>query len=121
MTGRSRATRASASRSFRAGLRLSRVLAAVILAVCPIVGAPRDIGGTQPPAGSHQLTAKEEVIGEQSLEAVRGGKGWPYAVSPDGKHVAWLETRGLEWVVMVDGAPDGRGYDEMRWPVFQSR
>jgi len=65
---------------------------------------------------SSQLTLKEELIGEKSPEALIEPQ--QDTISPDGKHVAWREKRGTEWLFVVDGTAEGRGYDEVRFANF---
>jgi WD40 repeat protein len=63
-------------------------------------------------AASSQLTLKEEFIGEKSPAALIMER-LQDTISPDGQHVAWREKRGTGWLYMLDGAAEGRGYDEL--------
>lgn len=86
-----------------------------------MVGASVLLGVAAAGAGGADVTlvTKEESLGKVPVEQHK-------RVSPDRKHVAYLEVRGQKWVVVVDGA-EGKEYEgTASWleteepPVFTS-
>jgi hypothetical protein len=75
------------------------------------------LGGEAVPPPSSPLDIKEELLGEKSADSPVADKDED-TVSPDGRQVAWRDKRGKQWVVMLNGQPQGAAYDDVHSILF---
>ncbi len=71
------------------------------------------LGSDAAPRSIAPLDVKEELLGEKSADSPAADKD-ENTLSPDNRQVAWRDKRGQQWVVMLNGQPQGAAYDEVR-------